>query len=376
MCLRSPQLIDDCIKQYALLPVVDQWEILKANIAQFSRNFSKKIAQSERQNEFQLYQLKSLLQEDAIKYPDNIDVVDQLRSIDTELDSIAEIKTKKIAFRCKAHWLREGEKNSKYFFGLEKRNYSAKTMHRARLDNGTITENNVEILNVQSKFYSSLYTSDKSVKFTLNNESGVCLDSDEAESLEESISIDEVYDAIMTLKKNKTPGCDGITIEFYQHFWHKIKKILFELMLYYENHSLMNESARRGVINLIPKKGRDNTLVKNWRPITLLNYDYKIFAKIISNRLGTVIDQIIGPQQSGFIKGRSIQNNLRKTLEVVIKCKNTNTPGVVALLDWEKCFDRVEYVAIAKTMHYFGFHEKIHKNGKHPVQSVFLLCVK
>ena len=89
--------------------------------------------------------------------------------------------------------------------------------------------------------------------------------------------------------------------------------------------------------------------------LNLLNYDYKIFAKLIANRLDMVIHTIIGTQQTGFIKNQYIGNNLMKTFEIVSDLCKTNTPGIIATVDFEKCFDRVEYKSIDGAFDYFGF---------------------
>ena len=103
----------------------------------------------------------------------------------------------------------------------------------------------------------------------------------------------------------------------------------------------LSRATRRGVINLIPKKGRDELSLKGWRPISILCVDYKLWAKAISNRLETVSPELIGKQQTGFIKGHSIFQNIRKTAEIVALYKKTNKPGIIVLIDFESCFDRV-----------------------------------
>ena len=97
------------------------------------------------------------------------------------------------------------------------------------------------------------------------------------------------------------------------------------------------------------------TLLKNWRPICLLCNDYKIFAKLIANRLALVINEIVGKQQTGFIAGRSIYTNILKTTEIVAFLNRKKLPGVIAMIDFEKCFDRVHYQSIQDVFKYFGF---------------------
>ena len=117
---------------------------------------------------------------------------------------------------------------------------------------------------------------------------------------------------------------------------------------------MLNPSARHGIINLIPKRNRYIIYVKHLRPITLLNYDFKIYAKMISNRLETAAE-LIGKQQNGFIKGRSLVNNIAKTSEILAQMTRDQKQGVVALIDFEKCFDRIEHQSIKAVFEYFNF---------------------
>ena len=104
------------------------------------------------------------------------------------------------------------------------------------------------------------------------------------------------------MKTNKSPRTDGLSAEFYQYFWNDINDIVFNsLDESYKSEKLSNDQ-KRGVIRLIPKKDKDLTNIKNWRPITLLNVDYKILAHVLANRLHRNLPKIISIDQSGYIK--------------------------------------------------------------------------
>ena len=77
---------------------------------------------------------------------------------------------------------------------------------------------------------------------------------------------------------------------------------------------------------MLPKKNKDSRYVKNMRPLTLLNIDYKILAKAMDNRLWDVIPSLIHPDQTGFIAGRHIMTNIRKSLDVMEFCRARNVP--------------------------------------------------
>ena len=116
----------------------------------------------------------------------------------------------------------------------------------------------------------------------------------------------------------KSPGTDGLPAEFYKVFWNNISDLLLNAINYgYENGQL-SISQRRGIIRLIPKKDSDPHFIKNWRPITLLNSDYTISAKAIANRMKKTLPNVINEDQTGFIKGRFIGENI-KLIDHLIK---------------------------------------------------------
>ena len=114
----------------------------------------------------------------------------------------------------------------------------------------------------------------------------------------------------------------------------------------------LHRSARRGVITLIPKKSKDPLLIKNWRPLNMLTTDYKILATVLSTRLKRVLPDIISESQTGFMKGRQISTTLRTTVEVIRN--NSKVSGFLLSLDFEKCFDHIEYSAITGSLAYFN----------------------
>ena len=110
---------------------------------------------------------------------------------------------------------------------------------------------------------------------------------------------------------SKTPGNDGLPIEFYQTFWNAVGELLVESFIKGE----MSPSQRQAVITLIEKKDQDRCDLKNWRPISLLNVDAKIASKVIAERLKRVLLNLIHENQSGYVPGRSICKNIRSILD-------------------------------------------------------------
>ncbi len=129
------------------------------------------------------------------------------------------------------------------------------------------------------------------------------------------------------------------------------------------NKSLLPPTMRQGVIVLTPKSGKDPKILDNWRPITLLNNDYKILTHIFSNRLKG-LPQIISDTQSGFMKGRSIHDNIRLVLDLVEYSDYISDDGFILFLDFYKAFDTVEHPFSFKALELCGFGENFRKTIK------------
>ena len=117
--------------------------------------------------------------------------------------------------------------------------------------------------------------------------------------MDSDISIVELNSAVKALKQEKSPGEDGLTAEWYQHFWPLINIEFKDLVNEILDVKQLSNSQYRGVISLLYKNGQ-RELLRNWRPITLLNIDYKIISKSFSERLKSILPKIIHTDQKGL----------------------------------------------------------------------------
>ena len=125
--------------------------------------------------------------------------------------------------------------------------------------------------------------------------------------------------------------------------------------------SIVENYRGRLLRKLIPKKETDLKNLKNWRPLPLLNCDYKIAAKPIANRIQATLPKLINNDQTGFIKGRFIGENIRLIDSIINYIANKNIPCLILLLDFEKAFDTLEWPFIEKTLQHYGFGLSIQK---------------
>ena len=161
------------------------------------------------------------------------------------------------------------------------------------------------------------------------NTEGPTVDLDNFANLTDPITAEEVRKIIMDSPKNKSPGMDGLTHEFYQTFWPNISKIVTEAFNETLEQGQLSTSQKRGIISLIPKPQKDPELLKNWRPITLLNNDYKYLAKCLADRCKDIVPRIVSTDQTGFVNGRYIGTNIIRTQNLIEYCRIERTHGNV-----------------------------------------------
>ena len=144
------------------------------------------------------------------------------------------------------------------------------------------------------------------------------------------------------MENNKSPGLDGPSTNFYKHFGPILGHELVHIYNYAFDHGELPLTQRRGIISLLFKKG-DRSLLKNRGPITLLNTDYKILTKALTNRLKHVLPYLVHTEQTACIPGRTINDNIRLIQDSITYANETSTPLALISLDQLKAFDKVSY---------------------------------
>ena len=105
------------------------------------------------------------------------------------------------------------------------------------------------------------------------------------------------------------------------------------------------------------KRGKDSSKIKNWRPVSLLNVDYKILTKTLAKRIEKALLNVINSDQSGFLKERYIGEGVRFIEDLNIHYDYSNQSGIILQFDFEKAFDSVEWNFLLASLEKFGFGE-------------------
>ena len=151
------------------------------------------------------------------------------------------------------------------------------------------------------------------------------------------------------MKANKSPGEDGLPLEFYKAFWNEIGDLLVEVYNEGYHNKILSPSMRKSIITLIYKKG-DRSNIANYRPISLTNLDYRILANVLAMRLQNVISHIVDPAQVAYIKDRFIGTNIRLVQDVFDLYNKKQIPGILMFADFKKAFDSIEWDFLFKTL--------------------------
>ena len=257
------------------------------------------------------------------------------------------------------------------FFNLEKRNFEKKVIAQLKLENGEIISDMKQInLEIES-FYSDLLETKSAGLLSTNfreNFSAFVENLDipkfsfeESMSLESDLTLGEIKNVLKSFQSNKSPGGDGFSKEFFETFFDLIGIHLLNSYNEAFTKGQLSISQRRGVICLIPKDDSDLTELSNWRPLTLLNVDYKILAKAIGQRIESKLSSLIHSDQTGFIKGRFIGQNVRLLNDIMEYTEAKNLPGILLFIDFRKAFDTIEWNLLHKCIELYNFGPNIRK---------------
>jgi hypothetical protein len=259
--------------------------------------------------------------------------------------------------RARANWLKNGDRNTGFFQDFASRRRKKNAIKGLVDENGVLQEDKGTMCQMVQQYFEGLFTSEvNEIDDTVLNDVHRRVTDDMNRDLTAPFSPEEIRKALFQIGDLKAPGPDGMHAIFYKNYWDLIGGDLVQEVVQSLNSRSLPEGWNSTTIVLIPKV-KNPTLVTQFRPISLCNVLYKVVSKVLANRLKVILPEIISDQQSAFVPGRLITDNILLAYESIhtIK-KKQGKKGLCAIkLDMHKAYDRVEWGFLEKIMQKLGF---------------------
>jgi hypothetical protein len=284
---------------------------------------------------------------------------EQERQLICELNTILGSEETMMRQRSRVQWLREGDRNRSFFHKKAKERGRQNRIGPMTNQDGSITSDQSELKEMAVSFFSDLFQAQEGLQPCLITRFVQRKVTDEMNSiLDAPFSEGEITKALFSMKPNKSPGVDGFTSGFFQKHWDLLKHDVVSAVLGFLNGGRMPHDINKTLIVLIPKVKHPQFL-SQYRPISLCNVLYKICSKVLANRLKLILQDIIGEEQSAFVPGRLISDNVLTAYECIhyLKRKKGKLGACAIKIDMAKAYDRVEWQYLESMMIALGLSE-------------------
>lgn len=185
------------------------------------------------------------------------------------------------------------------------------------------------------------------------------VDKEEGDNILCPTTNEELFDILKNIKSGSSPGPDGLPTEFYRTFWHITGNQIVQLVNDILTTSSIPPSFRKGRLVLLHKEGKDPSLTSSYRPITVLNSDYKLFVSLLVSRIKWVWPDLICPQQPSSVSGRNIVSATNLTCDLFRYTNITGNTGVFLSLDQQNALDRVSHMYLYSVLKAYGFLQSL-----------------
>ena len=345
-------------KKYEFRDLVEWWEIGKQRvIKQTCIELGQKEKKAKNDREISLK-----LELDRLITCPQQSVAKRINEIKGELKQMEEGKIEGIKTRTKLLWQNEGEKCTKFFFNLEKKNGGDKQIHALTKEDGTKVNGKEETLSYLYNHFKTRYMKDHlngDYTNVLLNTITKRLNNNEREKQAGFFTMEELERVKSRMKPNKSPGNDGLNFNFYKQTWHFMKYDLLILLNEIMAVNRLGLSMTQGLIILIYKNKGERTDISNYRPITLLNTDYKFLTGILSDRISPFLPDLISTDQTCAINGRYMEDNLIMMQDLYDFCNQFKYKSMIMSLDLESAFCRINHDYLHRLLDRLNFGYKI-----------------
>lgn len=243
--------------------------------------------------------------------------------------------------KSRATWLKEGDKNTKYFHSVANAHRRNNSIRLLSIDD-ELSSDQAAIKDKISSFSQQLYTEDSSHKPLLDGLEFPSITNEEASWLERPFEEEENSNVVRNMNGDKSPSPIGFPMTFFHACWQVVKGDVLAVFSEFYAHGSFKKYLNATFLKLIPKKS-NYMEVHDYQPISLVGNVYKILAKVLANQLCTVLGNIISPPQNAFVKGRQITDSVLIVNECLDSRLKEGVLGIICKLDIEKAYDHFNW---------------------------------
>ena len=273
-----------------------------------------------------------------------------------ELDTLLEYKYRGAAIRSRLK-LDNEEAPSKAFFSLEHNIQKSRHIHALEDDTNTLQTDNNAILQILEKYYKTLFTKEQVDPNAQEHflQYATKLTDEQQALLEAPLTAEHLTKALFSLDTDSAPGPDGLTYNWYRKFFSKLSPFFLRLIDESLKIEFLEDSQNLNYISLMLKDPENPHLVKNYRPLSLNNTDYKIITKAHAIRISQIMHIVIHPDQLASVKGRTITEANSTIRDIITYTEDKQLHACILSIDQMKAFDRVDHSWIHRLLEYMNF---------------------
>lgn len=326
---------------------------LSSTLSSWSRNNFRDIYAKVKEYEEKI----RIIEEDLINHSTE-DKRSQLHELNANYIRFLKLEESILKQKAQLHWFKEGYANTKYFHALIRGKRRKLFIHRVQDKDGDWIQGDEEIAEAACNHFQQMFTGeDKYINEEVINCIPRLVTHDQNELLQTMPTMEELQQVVFSMSPHSAAGPDSMNGKFFQACWSIIKDDLLTVVQSFFSGQIMPKYFSHACLVLLPKTSNPSKL-SEFRPINLSNFTNKIISKLLYLRLAPILPNLISLNQTGFVKGRSISENIMLAQEIIHQIKKPVVEGnVVIKLDMAKAYDRVSWSYICIVMKRMGFGE-------------------
>eukprot|EP00253_Pinus_taeda_P008490 PITA_08490 len=282
----------------------------------------------------------------------------RLIELENQKENILRLREESKRLRSRATWLKAGDENTKFFQNYAKGRKVSNTIWNIPMPEGGLANTFNKLSQLGTNHFRTIYKAPPGTNLAeiinLANHFPRFVNEEEAEELIAPVTMEELESTIKWFKKDKSPGPDGWTIEFYLAFFDLLGQDMLRVVEESRTSGSLYHAINSTLIALIPKPDSPSSF-DDYRPISLCNCLYKIISKIIANRFRPILSKHIAPQQFAFLEDRQIHEAIGAAQEALHSIWEKNQKCILLKIDLSKSFDRVSWLYIKMLLIHLGF---------------------